>query len=179
MLQRRIASRYAKALFDLAQQEGKTEAWEGELATLASLMAATPELTSVLTHPEIPLRRKEAVLNRAFAGKVAQEILTVLLMLIRRGHEPDVDLIHGIFRELWNEARRVIPVSVTSAVPLTEAQTSALTQTLARRTQATIQLSRTVAPDLIAGMVVIIGDRVVDASARATLEELRTAMRGM
>ena len=122
MLQRRIASRYAEALFGLAQQQGKTEIWERELASLGALLASPPELYQVLTHPEIPLRRKETVLKRAFQGKIAEEILAVLLMLIRRGHEPDIDTIHDIYRQLWNQARRVIPVTVTSAVPLSDAQ---------------------------------------------------------
>lgn len=89
MLQRRIASRYAEALFGLAQQQGKTEMWERELASLGSLIASLPDLYQVLTHPEIPLSRKETVLKNAFQGKIAQEILAVLLMLIRRGHEPE------------------------------------------------------------------------------------------
>jgi len=178
MLQRKIASRYAEALFSLAQQEGKTGEWEQELATLGALIASSPDLYSVLTHPEIPLGQKESVLKRAFQGKIADEILAVLLMLIQRGHSPDIDTIHDVFRQMWNQARRVLPVSVTSAVPLSEIQANALTNTLARRTGATIQLSRNVNPELIAGMVVTIGDRVVDASARTTLDELRSAMVG-
>ena len=71
MLQRRIASRYAEALFGIAQQQGKTEVWEAELASLGAALDSSPELYQVLTHPEIPLRRKETVLKRAFQGKIS------------------------------------------------------------------------------------------------------------
>ena len=84
-----------------------------------------------------------------------------------------------IFRQQWNAARRVIPVTVISAVPFSEAQAQTLAQTLARRTGSTIQLARNVDPELLAGMVVTIGDHVVDASARTTLQELRSVMTGV
>ncbi len=67
---------------------------------------------------------------------------------------------------------------MTSAVPLSESQAHELAQALARRTGSTIQLARNVDPELLAGMVVTIGDHVLDASARTTLQELRTAMTG-
>lgn len=90
----------------------------------------------------------------------------------------NIDTIHDIFRQLWDQARRVIPVTVVSAFPLSDVQATTLAQTLARRTGATIQLARNIDPELIAGMVLTIGDRVIDASARTTLAELREAMAG-
>ena len=179
MLPPRIASRYANALFTLAQSQHTTDAWERELATLAAVMADVPELADVLTHPEIPLARKREIVRTAFQEKVSDAVLAVLLLLLKRGHEPDMATIHAIFLDLWNQARNMVPVSVTSAVPLSEAQTQALTAVLARRTGATIELQRNVDPELIAGMVVTIGDRMIDASARTTLEQLRESMRGM
>jgi len=179
MLQRKIASRYAEALFDIAQQTGKMEAWEAELASLGAVLDSSPELYQVLTHPEIPLRSKETLLQRTFQGKISTEIFAVLLMLIRRGHEPDIDSLHENYLQRWNAGRQVIPVTVTSAVPLSESQAQALEQTLARRTGATIQLTRSVEPELLAGMVLTIGDHVVDASARTTLQELRAVMAGV
>lgn len=178
MLPRRIAGRYAEALFDLAQQEGTTEAWEQELAGLAQVITDTPELWALLTHPEISLRRKREVVERAFQGKMAESVLAVLLLLLRRGHEPDMRLIHAIFVEKWNAARRIIPALVTSAVPLTDTQAQSLIAALARRTGGDIRLRRQVDPNLIAGLVVTVGDRVIDASAHSTLEGLREAMRG-
>ncbi|MHB9131893.1 MAG: ATP synthase F1 subunit delta [Armatimonadota bacterium] len=179
MLARRIASRYTQALFDLAQQQGKTEEWERELATLATVLTSTPELPSVLAHPEIPLSKKEAVLTRAFQGKIAPEVLRVLFLLIKRGHEPDIDTLHQIYVERWNAVRRIVPVKVTTAVPISDEQSRTLIQVLTRRLGATVQLSRDIDPNLIAGMVVTIGDRVIDASARTTLEQLRASMMGL
>jgi F-type H+-transporting ATPase subunit delta len=176
MLPRRIANRYAQALFSIAQERGTVDQWEGELATLATVMEQSPELREVLAHPEIALARKMELLDKLFAGKVAPEILALIQKLIKRGHDPDMDILREIFVELWNAARRVLPVSVTSAVPLSTAQAQAFTEQLAQKTGATIQLSRNIDPELIAGMVVRIGDRLIDASARGVLSELREAM---
>ncbi|OPZ85369.1 MAG: ATP synthase subunit delta [bacterium ADurb.Bin429] len=178
MLARRIAQRYTRALFSLAQEHGTVARWEGELATLTSVLAASPELPQVLAHPEIPLASKLAVLERVFAGKLAPEILALVRLLITRGHEPDMETIHAIYVEEWNAARRILPVEVVSAVPLSEAQAQALTEQLTRKTGATIRLERSVDPALIAGLVLRIGDRVIDASARGALDGLRDAMRG-
>ncbi|HEY3377394.1 MAG TPA: ATP synthase F1 subunit delta [Armatimonadota bacterium] len=179
MLPRRIAGRYAEALYGLAAQQGKTAEWSQELAALADVMDANPELRAVLTHPEIPRDQKERIVTQVVQGSAGQQVLAVLFMLIKRGHDPDMRLLHDIYTELWNVARRVMPVTVTSAVPLTESQASALTQALTNRTGASIQLSQAVDANLLAGMVLMMGDRVIDASARTTLEQLRTLMTGV
>lgn len=178
MLARRIASRYMEALFDLAQAQQQTDAWEEQLAALAAVFAATPDLCGVLEHPEIPLARKEQILRDAFGTKVAPEIVTLLTLLIRREHELDLATLHEVYRELRDAARQVVPVTVTSALPLSDGQRQALTQALAARVSGTIQLTMQIDPAVIAGLVVQIGDRVIDASARTTLTALRETMRG-
>jgi F-type H+-transporting ATPase subunit delta len=178
MLPRRIAGRYAEALFGLAQQENMTGAWEQDLAAMAQVIAASPELREILTHPEVPQAKKQAMVEHIFQGKLAKEVLAVMFMLIKRGHDPDIATLHEIFIERWNSARRIVPVSVASAVPLSTIQTGALTNALKKRTGASIELSQAVDPELIAGMVITIGDRVIDASARTSLEGLRASMTG-
>jgi len=178
MLPRRIAGRYAEAIFDLAQQQGKTAEYEGELASLAGVITAMPDLVAVLTHPEIPLAQKDTVLRRAFEGKVSRDVLVLLELLIKRGHEPDIATIHELFTARWNAVRRVMPVIVTTPIPLTPPQATTLANVLAKRTGSTIQLHQQVNPEIIAGMVITMGDRVIDASARTTLEQLRASMVG-
>ena len=179
MLARKTASRYTEALFDLAQDTGKTGAWEQELAAIALVMEGSPELREVLLHPEIPFAHKETVMRRTFLGQVSTEVLALLFMLIKRGHDPDVRLLHEIYLALWNQARHILPVTVASAVALTEPQAAAIVTVLTNRTGAAIQLQRKVDPNLIAGLVVTVGDRVIDASARTALASLRESMTGM
>ncbi len=179
MLQRKIASRYAEALFDLAVQQGKTAEWAQELNELGAVLNAESDFRAVLTHPEIPLARKAALVTEAFAGRLVPEVLNILLLLLRRGHDPDITLLAEIFTEKWNVARKVLPVTVTSAVSLSEEQALRLSMTLAKRSGARIELTRLVDPGIIAGMVITIGDRIIDASALSTLEQLRVSMAGI
>jgi F-type H+-transporting ATPase subunit delta len=179
MLPRVVASRYAEALFGLAQQQQNTDAWEEQLRALITVFDATPELYTVLTHPEITQARKAEILQQAFGGKVAPEILNTLQLLIRRGHDPDVRTLYNVYHELWDAARQVVPVTVTSVVPLTEAQRSILTEALSQRLNATIRLEPQLDPEIIAGLVLQMGDRVIDASARTMLENLREAIRSV
>ena len=179
MLPRRIAGRYAVALFALAEEQGKSEAWGNELQALGQLINASPDLHAVLKHPEIPLSKKETIVSRAFQGRMTREILAVLMLLIRRGHEPDMTALAEVFMEKWHAARRTLPVSVTSAVPLSPEQRAALVEVLARRTGSTILLHSQIDASLIAGMVLTIGDRVIDASAHTALHTLQASMAGV
>ncbi len=176
MLARRIASRYAQALFTLAQQQGTVEEWEGELAMLASVITDTPDFSALLTHPEVTLARKQDVVTKAFAGKMAPAVLAVLLLLLRRGHDPAMGLLHEIFVDLWHEAQQVTPVTVVAALPLDDGQVTALTAALTKRTGRAITLTQQVDPALLSGLVVTIGDRIIDASGRTALNELRTSL---
>lgn len=178
MLPRRIAGRYADALFGLAQEQGKISEIRQDIASVAEVMSTMPDFREILTHPEIPLQQKEAVVNKVFQGKISPEVLAVMFMLIKRGHDVDLATIHDIYVEQWNKARRVLPVTVESAIPLNTNQVAALQQALTKRTGATITIQQAVDPGLIAGMVVTIGDRVIDASARTALAQLREVMTG-
>lgn len=177
MLARRIAERYAEALLDVAQQRQTVEQWESDLHALATLLDASPELKPFLRHPEIPRERKETLLRQVLRDSVAPEVLTTLLLLLKRGHDLDMAAILAVYREIRDKRAAVQPATVTSAVPLDEQQVMALTQALTQRTGCTIRLQRVVDPTLLAGMVITLGDQVIDASARATLDELRETMR--
>lgn len=176
MLARRIASRYAEALFGLAQQQEKTAAWAEELRAVAQVVNGSPDLRRVLTHPEVSLQRKEALLNKAFQGQVSTQVLAVVYLLIKRGHDPDMQVIAEIFQQRWNTVRRMMPVSVRTAIPLSDSQAQQLAAALAKRTGSTIQLQQSIDANLIAGLVITMGDRVIDASVRTFLAEMRTAM---
>jgi len=178
MLPRNIAGRYAQALFDLAEQEGMTERWGQELASLGAVIKNMPDLQTLLTHPEIQLSRKEQLMNESFGQSASKPVLSMLFLLLKRGHDPDLVTIHEMYMDRWDRRRGVMPVTVTSAVPLDDRQSHALAAALATRIGSKIELSREVDPSLIAGLVVTMGDRVIDASARMTLEQLREAMRG-
>jgi F-type H+-transporting ATPase subunit delta len=178
MLPRRIASRYAEALFGLAQEKDTIAQWDGELAQVATLLADTPDLLAVLTHPEVPLSRKLDVVERILGAAVSREIVTLLGLLLKRHHDPDLALVHALYQERWNTLRRIVPVHVVSALPLSVGQTQSLTQSLMRRTGASVQLTQAVDPEILAGLVITIGDRMLDASARSTLETLRATLAG-
>jgi F-type H+-transporting ATPase subunit delta len=174
----RIAERYAEALYAIACEQSQAEAWERQLAAVAGVFAHSPELLDALTHPEVAVEVKERLLTRTLGSNLPPEILTTLMLLIRRGHEPDTAALHAAFLRQWNRDRRVIPATVTSAVALTSEQARLLAEALAKRTGATIQLTQQVDPALVAGLVVRMGDRVIDASAQTALQDLHTAMRG-
>ena len=178
MLQRKIANRYAKAIFDLAVETGKTEKWESELILVSGLFASTNDLIDYLTHPEIPLARKEALLDTILADSVCKEVKLLFLMLLRRGHYPDAHLIHEIYLSYWNEMRNILPVTVTSATAISDEQAKSLANALAVRTGANIQLKTEINPEILAGLIIRLGDKVIDASAKTALDEMLIVMAG-
>jgi F-type H+-transporting ATPase subunit delta len=175
MLPYKIATRYAEALSEIACERDKVEQWEKELTEVSEVLDSLPDLATFLAYPEIPRSRKEAVVRKAFEGRISTEILALLLLLIQYGRDPDLEPILQAFRESTCRRLRILPVAVSTALPLTESQADVLVALLERQTGLSIKLERHVDPELIAGMTLTAGDRFTDASARTTLEELRSA----
>jgi F-type H+-transporting ATPase subunit delta len=176
MLANKIAARYAEALSQIACERNRFELWDKELADLSEAFDSMPDLRTFLAHPEIPRSRKEAMVREVFEGRISDEILALLLILIKHGRDMDLAPIRHVYKENSFQRLQLLPVTVRTPIPLTEAETRRLVGILERQTGLIIKLEQLVDPELIAGMTVTAGDRRVDASARTTLEELRKAV---
>lgn len=169
------ARRYAEAAFETGRADGTLDAWERDMAKIAETMRH-PQLRRLLQHPAIPFAEKERVLRAVLGRGVAQGVVNLLLLMVRRGRPGAIEPMIVRFAELLRRERGVALAQVRTALPLDDTQRAEIAARLKALTGAEIEMDESVDPDLIGGVAVRIGDRLYDASVRSRLERLRARL---
>lgn len=173
MIERRIVRRYAAALFGAASKAGVVDAVESDLGLVGCVVESSPALWEALLSPIVPPAKKRSILGEIFGGKVEEITAAYLGLLVDKRREEAIRETEREYVLLANEARGIVAAEVTSATPLDEDQQSRLVTKLSATTGKTIELSTKVDPALIGGVLVRIGDTVIDGSVRGQLAVLR------
>jgi F-type H+-transporting ATPase subunit delta len=169
----RIVRRYADALFRSAQKAGLIDAVESDLGLVSYVFESSADLWEAIKSPVVSSEKKHEILRDVLAGKVQQVTLDYLDLLVDKRREGVIPQTEGEYVALANEARGLIVADVTTAVDLDSETENRLKLKLGQVTGKQVRLNRTVDPDIKGGMIVKIGDRVIDGSIRGRLEELR------
>ncbi|HXI80241.1 MAG TPA: ATP synthase F1 subunit delta [Verrucomicrobiae bacterium] len=163
--------RYAEAAFEIALREESVDRWRTELdGAVAELDNA--ELSEALANPALPLQQRVDVVQGVFAG-LSDPVRNLILLLLRRGRIRQLPRVAAEFRRLDDKRNNIVHATATSASPLDDAELRAITARLEQMSGAQVALETAVDPDLIGGIVVRIGDRLIDGSVRGRLERLR------
>lgn len=174
-----LAGRYANAVFELAQEQGKVDRVAEDFAALKSLIAESPEFARLVKSPifghEDQARALKSVLDR-----MGTDALTGKFLLTLTGKRRLLALDHVIaaYDRLMARLKGEVQAEVTSAHPLSPAQTAELKSVLKTKLGREPRLNAKVDPTLMGGLVVKVGSRMIDSSLRTKLAGLRAAMRG-
>ena len=175
-----VATRYATALFELAEEGNALDRVEADLATVERMTAESPELRQVLRSAIVTRDAQAAAVtalaDRAGIGDIVTKFLGVLAQNRRLFALPAVTT---AFRNRLAAARGEVTAEVTSAVPLDAQQLEAVKANVSRYAGKAVSLTADVDPSLLGGLVVRIGSRMVDASLKTKLQQLELAMRGV
>ncbi|MDQ2941215.1 MAG: ATP synthase F1 subunit delta [Chloroflexota bacterium] len=169
------ARRYAEAAFELGRADGTLDAWADDLARLSEALA-NQQVEAIVKHPAIAFARKEGVLQQVVGGGVSKEALSLVLLMIRRGRPKQVAAMVERFNELLRRERGIVRAEVRTALPLDDAERTAISERLRALTGEKVEISEIVDGSLIGGIAVRIGDRLYDASVRSRLERLRARL---
>lgn len=172
----RVAHRYARALFTAASQLGKSDRVQSDLEVLAGLWRDTPTLRKALESPLIPAERKLQVLDRAFGKDVDALTSSFLRLLVEKRREGILPAVSVGYRALADQARGMVRAQAVVASDLEAEQQQELVAGLQQRTGKQIELTVRVDPQILGGIVVRLGDTVIDGSVRGALERLRERM---
>jgi len=172
----RLAAKYAGAIFALAQEAGRIEATESDLVLVEETVAGHEELRRLVYHPRVPPEAKKKVLGELFGSRVAAPVRNFLFLLVDKRREAVFPAIVGEYRRLANEARNIVEAEVTAAFPLTEDQERALAARLGEVTGRNVALRVRTDKGLIGGIVVKLGDKLLDGSVVRRLKELEAAL---
>lgn len=167
-----IAAVYARSLFEVAQQQNKLDLVRDQLGEFADALNENRELQVFFFSPYFSTAEKVDGLDRTVSD--ADPIVVNFLKLLIENHRmPVVFRLRRVFDELWLKENKLLPVQVTSAVELDPATVSQIGDRIAEQTGQKVDLSATVDPDVLGGLVVRVGNSILDASIRSRLEQLR------
>jgi ATP synthase F1 delta subunit len=166
---------YAEALFDVAKENGKLDAVGEELAQLADAVSAERELQVFLFSPYFSTQEKIEGLHRAVTG-ANREIMNFLELLVEKHRMPEIFRIRGRFEQLWKQENKRLDVTVTSAVELDQAVVDEVGAEVERQTGQKVELASRVDEGILGGIVLRVGNMVLDASIHSRLEKLRKSV---
>ncbi|MHB2016264.1 MAG: F0F1 ATP synthase subunit delta [Candidatus Xenobia bacterium] len=178
MLNEVVAERYASALFALAQDKSSVNLIAEELASVQQTLDQHAPLARALQAPNVPDTVKKDILRKLFASSVSPAILSFLFILVDNKREAYVGTIARAYQGLMDKAANIEHAEVETAVNLPANVKNTFTAKLSEREGKKIVIDWKVNPELVGGFVIRIGDRLIDASLAARLEELRIRLEG-
>jgi F-type H+-transporting ATPase subunit delta len=166
--------RYADAAFEVGVRDGTVETWRRELEQAAATFESG-QLGSVLANPATPLDQRMAAAEQIFAG-LSRPVRNLVLLLLRRGRIEQLPRVATEFARLDDRRNGLTHATATSAAPLGAEEIRAITARLEQLTGGKVALETAVDPSLLGGLVVRVGDRLIDGSVRGRLERLRNQL---
>lgn len=164
---------YGNALFEIAKEQDMIEEYLNQVTAVNTAMSDNPELVNMMTHPRIDQNEKDQVLKDVFEGKVFDELFGLMKMVLEKGHFSDIQQIFDHFTDLVKAYRNIGVVYVTTPLALSDAQKKSVEdRILATTDYVKLEMNFCEDESLIGGMVIRIGDRVVDSSIRTKLDRL-------
>ena len=167
-----IARVYARSLFEVAQEGGKIDVVKEQLGQFADALEEHRELTVFFFSPYFSTTEKKDGLGGMLDG--ADPIVENFLELLVEKHRmPAIFRLKREYDRLWGEENKLLPVQITSAVELDPATIERIGREIGEQTGRKVELESSVDPDVLGGIVLRVGNSILDASIRTRLENLR------
>ena len=168
-----VAGTYGEALYELAVEEKKEQAFLEEVNALVRILKDNPEFSEMMNHPKILKEEKQEALKNVFEGKLSQELTGFLVLILQKERYSEIDGILKYFIDRMKEHLKIGTAYVTTAITLKDSQKKQIEQKLLETTQyKSMEIFYNEDESLIGGMIIRIGDRVVDSSVKSKLERL-------
>jgi F-type H+-transporting ATPase subunit delta len=167
-----IAQVYARSLFEVAEEGGKLDDVREQLGEIAAALADDRDLQVFFFSPYFSTQEKIEGLDKAVSG-AEPILLNFLKLLIEKHRMPALMRIRRVYDSLWEDYNKLLPVQITSAVELDAKIVKHIGDQISEQTGRKVDLSASVEPDILGGIVVRVGNQVLDASIRRRLDVLR------
>lgn len=172
-----IGNRYAKALLDLAVRGHSVDTYQNQLTEVSQIYQAENALRTFLLSPRNERATKKKLLVRVFDGKIRKSILYLLLLLLDKGRIESLPDVCSAYARLADEYRNILNITVTTALPLTQAQIDRIGERFktvyhGSSVKMTVETDRS----LIGGGKVAVGDRLYDGTVKGKLLKMKSAL---
>ncbi len=172
-----VAKRYAKALFEAAQEQGVSAQVQTDLQSVVGIIAGNSDFEKLLQHPNIDSSVKVNLVKEAFAGKVSELVFNTLQLLITRRRESLLEDLLGYYSTIANDALGQANAKVSSPYALSDKEEKAISEQFGKLTGKKIAVETIIDPSLLGGIQVRIGDRLYDGSFSGKLARLQKTLK--
>jgi len=172
-----VGKKYAQALFEVAKEEDKVDAYYQQMTMINSQLKENEDFFEILLLPSVEVKEKKEMLRKVFEPTLDREILQFLILLLDKRRFIDFELIYLEFKTLFLEENKQLEATIVSVLPLEEKEINQLKKNLESRYQKTITIENKIDPALIGGVVVYVGDQVIDGSVKRKLTTMRNELR--
>jgi F-type H+-transporting ATPase subunit delta len=176
MITTRAARRYARAVFDIALAEQTLAEWRRDLVAMTASLSRA-DVVAFIANPAVPASAKQAMIDQALGG-MERRRLSLAYLLVERDRLAELSGVAAEFERLVRQREGVTEAMVTTAVELPEASAQEIERRLGALTGTRVILHRRVDPSIIGGLVVRMGDKLIDGSIATRLEALRAQLAG-
>ena len=170
-----LARPYARAVFELARSKGQFQEWSEQLALMAAVVG-NDSMKAALDNPRLTKSDAGKLMIRACGEDIDDGEVNLLKMLAENDRLGQLPMIAALYNRFRDDAEGTVEAEVISALPLSEAQKSAIANALKQRLGCDVQLICSVNEDLVGGAVIRAGDLVIDGSAAEYLRQLSSAL---
>lgn len=167
-----IAQVYSRALFEVAKENGKLDVVREQLGQFADALDQNRDLAVFFFSPYFSTDEKKDGLRKTVEG-ADPTVVNFLETLLERHRMPAIYRIRAAYARLWDEENKLLPVEVTSAVDLDEATVKSLGDRIGQQTGQRVELTSKVDPSILGGIVLRVGNQILDASIKHRLDQLR------
>jgi F-type H+-transporting ATPase subunit delta len=167
-----IAQVYARSLFEVAEEQDKLDDVREQIGQVADELSESRELQTFFFSPYFSTEEKKQGLEKALDG-ADDTVANFLAVLIENHRMPTLFRIRRELDRMWRDVNKLLPVQITSAIELDEAVAKQIGEEIGRQTGRKVELTSTVDPDVLGGIIVRVGNSILDASIRTRLERLR------
>ncbi|MFN3467144.1 MAG: ATP synthase F1 subunit delta [Candidatus Brocadiales bacterium] len=173
MIEKAVATGYIQALFEVARARGLFHETEKDLEKVAQLLRENHELKKILLCPAIPRERKIKLLDSLLAPHLNPFVINFLRLIVDKRREEMLNFILEGYKPIADLVGGVARAVVQTVVPLTEERFAILRDTLERLSGKKVEVRTELKPEILGGVVITIGNKVIDGSVRSRLENLR------
>ncbi len=169
-----VDKRYAEALADIASAQDSTEQYREDLGSINQIISSNPDFARLLRNPVIPLQQKREMIKKVFSADYRPELVNLLLLLIEKGRISNLGYILAEYGKIVDARAKTLDIKIFSATPLDDGYVGNLSEIYRKKygassARATVVVDR----DLIGGIKVMIGGKMIDGSISGRLNDLK------
>lgn len=173
-----VSKTYGDALFAVAMEEDRLDEFFETAKGLSDILQTNEEFGKLMNHPKIVKEEKIKIVEEVFGNKVSEEIIGLMKLMVTKGRANDMLSVFDYFVNLVKEEKKIGKADVTTAILLNDSQREQVEKKLLETTDyESFEMQYHVDASIIGGMIIRIGDRVVDSSVKTKLQDLTRELR--